>query len=73
MKSTTEPGEILSRISAYLLNQNPIALKARLAAAQSPRYGVDEADPEVAIRIDPDGTETRGAFDATGNFQPSLQ
>lgn len=68
LKGGKDPSEILSRVGTYLLNQNPDSLKARLAAAKSPRYGVDENDPEVAVRIDPDGTTTRGRFDASGNF-----
>jgi hypothetical protein len=71
LKGGRDPGEVLSRVGAYLLNQNPSALKARLAGAQSPRYGVDDDDPEVAVRIDPDGTQTRGRFDAAGNFIPA--
>lgn len=71
LKGAKDPGEVLTRVGAYLINQNPLALKAKLAAAQSPRYGVDEKDPEVAVRIDPDGTKTRGRFDAAGNFVSS--
>lgn len=43
-------------------------LAEKLANAKFPRYGVDLKNPEVAIRIDPDGTETRGKFDGDGNF-----
>ncbi len=71
LKGATDPGEVLSRVGAYLVNQNPLLLKAKLAAAQSPRYGVDEKDPDIAVRIDPDGTKTRGRFDAAGNFVSS--
>lgn len=71
LKGGKDPGEVLSRLGAFLVNQNPSLLHARLATAKSPRYGVDEADPEVAIRIDPDGTTVRGVFDAAGNFIPA--
>jgi|JI10StandDraft_1071094.scaffolds.fasta_scaffold145382_3 hypothetical protein len=70
LKSGNDAGEILSRVGTYLLHQNPGSLRARLATAQSPRYGVDENDPEIALRINPDGTQTRGSFDAAGSFVP---
>lgn len=65
------PSEVLSRVGAYLISQNPASLRAKLASASSPLYGVDEADPAVAIRHNPDGTQTRGTFDVGGNFVPS--
>lgn len=71
LKSGKDASEVLSRVGTYLLQQNPVSLRAKLAAASSPRYGVDGTDPEVAIRIDPDGTETRGRFDAAGDFIPA--
>jgi hypothetical protein len=43
-------------------------LAQKFAAAKFPRYGVDLQNPEIAIRVDPDGTETRGKFDGDGNF-----
>ncbi len=71
LKSGTDAGEVLSRVGTFLLNQNTSSLKSRLAAARSPRFGVDESDPEIVIRFDPDGSQTRGAFDAGGNFIPA--
>lgn len=65
------PSEVLSRVGAYLISQNPASLRAKLANASSPLYGVDEADPAVVIRYNPDGSKTRGAFDVGGNFVPS--
>ena len=68
LKSGQDAGEIMSRISAYLLHQQPALLIAQLEAGKSPRYGVDPKDSSVAIRIEPDGTETRGRWDVAGNF-----
>ena len=71
LKSGQDAGEIMSRISAYLLHQQPALLiggVAQLEAGKSPRYGVDPKDSSVAIRIEPDGTETRGRWDVAGNF-----
>lgn len=70
LKSGVDSAGVLSRVGAYLLHQNPALLKSRLAASQTPLYGVDEADPEIAIRKDPDGTVTRGRFEADGSFTP---
>lgn len=55
---------------AIYLSDPPLAspLRASLARGESPRYGVDAKDPRVVIRIDPDGTETRGYWDAGGNY-----
>lgn len=65
------PSEVLSRVGAYLISQNPASLRAKLASASSPQYGVDETDPAVVIRYNPDGSQTRGTFDVAGNFVPS--
>jgi hypothetical protein len=68
LKAGKDASEVLSRLGAYLVQQDPARLVARLEASRTARYGIDEADPDVAIRIDPDGTQTRGSFDAAGNF-----
>lgn len=47
---------------------------ARVATANRPSYGMSPDNPEVALRIDPDGTRTEGRYDAQGVFvanQPS--
>ena len=62
------PSEILSSLREYLVHQNPSLLIEKLSSSTSSRYGVDEKDPSVAIRIDPDGTETRGRWDPAGRF-----
>ncbi|MBC7378574.1 MAG: hypothetical protein H7346_14215 [Burkholderiaceae bacterium] len=71
LKGGKDAGEIMSRLGAYLLQQKPESLRTKLAAATSPRYGVDEDDPDVAVRVDADGTVTRGRFDAASNFVPA--
>ena len=73
LKSGKDAAEVLSRVGAFLTAQHPALLMAKLATAKSPVFGVDEVDPEVAIRKDPDGTITRGRFDASGDFIPELR
>lgn len=71
LKAGKDASEVLSRVGTYLVQQNPAKLVARLEASRTPRYGVDETDPEIAIRIDPDGRQIRGRFDAAGSFIPT--
>jgi len=77
MESAADPGPqiksksgIPSRVTSFLIHQQPSLLIAKLESSKAPRYGVDLKDPQVALRIDPDGTETRGRFDAAGSFIP---
>lgn len=69
LKNGHDAGEIISRIGAFLVSQQPLALIEKLDASGSPRYGVEVRDPEVAIRINPDGSSARGRFDAEGVFK----
>lgn len=71
LKAGVDASEVLSRVGAYLVQQNPAKLLSYLEAVRAPRYGIDEADPDIAVRIEPDGTQTRGKFDAAGNFVPA--
>ena len=72
IKGSQDAADVLARLATFLSQPGAAPSRTRLAAAKSPRYGIDEHDPQVAIRIDPDGTETRGAFDAAGNFVPTI-
>lgn len=73
LKSSQGAADVLTRLVSFLMPRQgaPSPSLDRLAAAKSPRYGVDDNDPQVAVRIDPDGTQTRGVFDTAGNFVPT--
>ncbi len=61
-ESANDGNNLLSAIVEYLQNPVPTQLIAKLESSTVPRYGVDLKDPSVAVRIDPDGTKTRGHF-----------
>ena len=61
-QSANDENNLLSAVVEYLQNPVPTQLIAQLEASTVPRYGVDLKDPTVALRVEPDGTVTRGRF-----------
>lgn len=70
LKAGGDPSEVLSRLSGFLTNRDVTPLRDMLAGAKSPMYGADPTDPNVTIRHNPDGSRTRGRFEADGTFTP---
>jgi hypothetical protein len=70
-KNEALSAEVMSRLSMHLMRQQQSIAFAKLDAAKAPRYGTDPKDSRVAIRINADGSENLGEFDAEMKLTPN--